>query len=177
MRSLAVALRLAIFAAVIAALPSVSSAQGIYQTPRAFLSEVFADDVPLAQILVLDDTLRDGADRILGHDYGLEQVNYWRDGARTAWILEEIGRYRPITVGLVVSEGAIEQVKVLIFRESHGWEVRHEFFTDQFKGLRLETGLQLSAGVDGISGATLSVNALRALARLALYFDHAVQAE
>ena len=176
-KAFAATLRLLALAALILAAPAGSLAQEIYQTPRAFLSEVFSGNVPLADNLTLDDGLRDGAEDILGHNFSPAQVNYWRDGARTAWILEEIGRYRPITVGLVVAGGAIEDVRVLIFRESHGWEVRHEFFTDQFKGLRLEADTQLSATIDGISGATLSVNALRALARLALYFDQTVQAE
>jgi Na+-transporting NADH:ubiquinone oxidoreductase subunit NqrC len=65
---------------------------------------------------------------------------------------------------------------VLIFRESHGWEVRHDFFTDQFKGLTLDGDSNLSARIDGISGATLSVNALRNLARFALYLDRAARA-
>jgi len=169
--------RLLIVAAIFLAAPFDARAQEIYQTPRAFLSEVFDGEVPLAQTLALDGSLGEESERILGHRYSSEPITYWRNGARTAWILEEIGRYRPITVGLVVSEGAIEQVRVLIFRESHGWEVRHEFFTDQFKGVRLESDLQLNANIDGISGATLSVNALRGLARLALRFAEAVEAD
>ena len=117
------------------------------------------------------------AARILRHGYGVERIGYWSEGARTVWILEEIGRYRPITVGLIVSNGEIETIRVLVFRESHGWEVRHAFFTDQFEGLSLDADNNLTANVDGISGATLSVNALRNLARLALYFDEKVQGE
>jgi hypothetical protein len=127
--------------------------------------------------LVVTAEIRDEAARILRHGYGAERVNYWSEGARTIWILEEIGRYRPITVGLAVSNGEIETLRVLIFRESHGWEVRHAFFTDQFKGLGLDADNDLTANIDGISGATLSVNALRSLARLALYFDGHVQGE
>ena len=153
------------------------SAQEIYQSPRDFLSEMFDDNIPLMRSLVVNAEIRDKAARILRHGYGVERINYWSEGKRTIWILEEIGRYRPITVGLVVSKGEIETLRVLIFRESHGWEVRHAFFTDQFKGLSLDTDNDLTASIDGISGATLSVNALRNLARLALYFDGRVQGE
>lgn len=153
------------------------SAQEIYQSPRAFLNEAFGGDIPLMQSLVVDTGVREEAERILRHGYDVERVNYWSDGSRTIWILEEIGRYRPITVGLIVSEARIETIRVLIFRESHGWEVQHAFFTDQFKGLSLDSGNELTANIDGISGATLSVNALRNLARLALYFDRQVQGE
>ena len=159
------------------AAPSAPSAQEIYQAPRDFLIEAFDGDVPLMQSLAVDAEIRAEAERILRHGYGVERVNYWSEGSRTIWILEEIGRYRPITVGLIVSNSEIEMIRVLIFRESHGWEVRHAFFTDQFEGLSLDAGNELTANIDGISGATLSVNALRNLARLALYFDRRVQGE
>ena len=150
-------------------------AQEIYQSPRDFLNEAFDGNVPLMQSLAVDAEIREQAESILRHGYGVERVNYWSEGKRTIWILEEIGRYRPITVGLIVSNSQIETIRVLIFRESHGWEVHHAFFTDQFKGLSLDAGNELTASIDGISGATLSVNALRNLARLALYFDKHVQ--
>lgn len=146
-----------------------------FQEPEGFLQETFSQSVPEPQILDLTPQMQQEIARILRHSYRARQLRYWREGERTAWILEEIGRYRPITVGLVVSQGALETVRVLIFRESHGWEVRHDFFTNQFKGLTLDAQNNLSGRIDGISGATLSVNALRSLARFALYLDRAVR--
>jgi hypothetical protein len=69
----------------------------------------------------------------------------------------------------VVSGGRLERIKVLVFRESRGWEVRHPFFTDQFRETGLTGDLDLDRDIDGISGATLSVRALKKLSRLALY--------
>ena len=147
-----------------------------FQEPDAFLKETFAQSVPEPQIINITPDMQQQIARILRHSYRARQLRYWRDGERTVWILEEIGRYRPITVGLVVSGGALETIRVLIYRESHGWEVRHDFFTNQFKGLTLDEQNNLSGRIDGISGATLSVNALRNLARFALYLDRAVRA-
>ena len=147
-----------------------------FQEPDAFLRETFSQNVPEPQILNVTPAMQQDIARILRHSYRARQLRYWREGGRTAWILEEIGRYRPITVGLVVSEGALDTIRVLIYRESHGWEVRHDFFTNQFKGLTLDPQNNLSGRIDGISGATLSVNALRNLARVALYLDRAVRA-
>jgi hypothetical protein len=96
------------------------------------------------------------------------RVRYWARGARTAWILEEIGKTQPITTGIVVDQGAIARIAVLVYRESHGWEVRYPFFTTQFKGATLSGTHQLDRSIDGISGATLSVRALTRLARVAL---------
>lgn len=154
-----------------------AGAQEIYQTPGEFLAEALGQTIPRAQLLEISGEMRPDIARILGHRYSPDSVRYWRDGERTAWILSEIGKYRPITTGIVVSGGEIEAVRVLIYRESHGWEVHHDFFTDQFKGLTLDSRHRLSGRIDGISGATLSVNALRALARLALYFDQVVQVD
>lgn len=144
-------------------------ARGVYQEPDAFIREIFAARPAMAQTLWLTDTLQADIERILGHKYPALRLRYWVDGRRSAWILEEIGKEQPITVGVLVQQDKIELMRVLIFRESRGGEVRHPFFTDQFKGLGLSQSDQLDRGVDGISGATLSVRALTKLARLALH--------
>ena len=77
---------------------------------------------------------------------------------------------------LISNAGRLERVKVLVFRESRGWEVRHPFFTDQFNEIGLTGELDLDRGIDGISGATLSVRALKKLARLALYLHTRIPA-
>ena len=97
------------------------------------------------------------------------RVRYWHRDRRTAWILDEIGKERPITVGIVVEDDAASMVRVLEFRESRGWEVRYHFFTDQFNDVRLDRGDELDRQIDGITGATLSVNAVTRAVRLALF--------
>ena len=150
-----------------------ATATGIYQTPEAFLAEMFGDSAPAPQVLWIQPELRAQAQAILGHPLGVLRLRYWTQAGRFAWVLEEIGREQPITVGIVTAAGRIEQLRVLIFRESRGWEVRHAFFTDQFRGASLDERRQLTPPVDGISGATLSVSALTRLARLALLLHEA----
>ncbi len=144
---------------------------GVYQAPEAFLDEVFAGSPPGAQALWLTTDVRDDVSEILGHPPATMRLRYWRQGDRTAWIVEEIGKEKPITTGIVVAGGRIESVKVLIFRESRGWEVRHGFFTDQFRHAALSEDGELDRNIDSISGATLSVNAVTRLARMVLYLD------
>jgi len=146
-----------------------ASARGVYQTQDDFLAEVFAGSPPQAAVVWLRGEVKATAAAILGHDYPALRIRYWGKGKRTAWILEEIGKEKPITVGLVVDDNTLRSIRVLEFRESRGWEVRHGFFTDQFSGARLTGGQELDRSIDGISGATLSVRALEKLARLALY--------
>ncbi|RMD70411.1 MAG: FMN-binding protein, partial [Gammaproteobacteria bacterium] len=141
--------------------------------PQAFLKETFGE-VPKPRLLWITKDLKKGIRDILGHDLGVLRLRYWQEGKRTAWILEEIGKEEPITVGIVVNGGRIERIKVLAFRESRGWEVRYPFFTDQFKGAGLDKDKALDRPIDGISGATLSVRALKKLARLALFLHSQV---
>lgn len=139
-----------------------------------FISNVFSDTPPMSQTLWLNRAQKKDAKKILRHDYGALRVRYWKDEERTVWVLDEIGKYKPITVGLVINDGSIEKLSVLAYRESHGWEVKHDFFTHQFIGAKLSPNWKMDQGIDGISGATLSVRALKKLARLALYFDQEV---
>ena len=148
-----------------------ATAKGIYQTQEAFLNEVFSGDIPAPALLWITGNIRKTATEILQHRPTRLRLRYWVKGTRSAWVLEEIGKEQPITVGIVINEGRIERLRVLVFRESRGDEVRHDFFTRQFAQATLKPDLQLSNNIDGISGATLSVRALHKLARLALYLD------
>ncbi len=150
-------------------------ARGVYQEPEAFLDETFNGQTPEPALIWLTGDRKTAVNSLLGHDYSSLRVRYWRDRQRSAWILEEIGKDQPITVGLVVNAGRLEQVRVLVFRESRGWEVRHPFFTDQFRNAALNGNNGLDRHIDGISGATLSVRAMKKLASLALYLDSEIK--
>ena len=149
------------------ALVSPVRAAGQEAETAQFLREVFGQ-APTPDALWLTGDIRPAVRAILEHDYPAARLRYWRIGPRTAWVLEEIGKEMPITVGIAVDNGAVERVRVLVYRESRGWEVKSRAFTDQFDGARLTARQTLDRGIDGISGATLSVRALSRLARLAL---------
>ena len=146
-----------------------AQARGVYQQPADFVHEAFSGNAPAAKRLWITGNRKKVSKEILGHPPSSLRLRYWGKGMRTAWILEEIGKDKPITVGIIVNRNRIEKVKVLIFLESRGWEVRHDFFTKQFKNIGLLVSQQLDKPIDGISGATLSVRALKKLVRLALY--------
>jgi hypothetical protein len=155
----------------VAASAQLARAVDIFMEPDVFLSEIFHGAAPAPSFLWLKGDLKAEMQEILGRKPGGLRMRYWQAADRTVWILEEIGKTQPITTGISVKGGEIERVQVLVYRESHGWEVRYPFFTDQFRGMRLDNDQQLSGPVDGISGATLSVRALIKLARLALHLD------
>ena len=145
-----------------------ASAESIYQEPADFIADAFEGDVPAQEVLWVTDDIRTEARALLGRDLRQLRIRYWRTGNRSAWILDEVGKDRPITTGVVIEDDAISTIQVLIFRESRGWEVRYPFFTDQFNDAQLDTNNRLNRSIDNISGATLSVNALKRQAQLAL---------
>lgn len=146
----------------------------VFQQPKNFLQQTFPKGVPEPEVVWIIGDIKKDVTKIMGHDLDQLRVRYWMKHGRSAWILEEIGKEKPITTGIVVNKGKIEQIEVLIYRESRGWEVHYGFFTNQFKGAELGADSQLDRPIDNISGATLSVNALTKLARLALYLSNHV---
>ena len=161
---------------------SIASAGGVYQEPADFINQVFDNNPPKPNVLWLDKELKLQITEILDHKYKGLRIRYWSITSslektatnRTAWILEEVGKEKPITTGIVINNEKIELVKILVFRESRGWEVRHDFFTNQFKQISLKPDHQLDKSIDNISGATLSVRAINKLARIALLLDKEV---
>lgn len=144
-------------------------AEKVYEKPSAFLTRHFGK-VPETRALQVDARRQKQLSAILGHRYGQKQVRYWSSGGKSAWILDEIGKTEPITTGFIIRDGKITEMKVLIYRESHGWEVSRPFFTKQFEGTSL-SGNKLNKPVDSIVGATLSVRALTKLGAAALYLS------
>ena len=156
-------------------------AGGVYQKPDDFINQVFDNTPPKTEMLWLNKKLKTQMAEILSHNYKGLRVRYWQQTSandhKSVWILDEIGKEKSITTGIVVKNGKIEFVKILVFRESRGWEVRHAFFTDQFKQAALKNNQQLSNNIDNISGATLSVRAVKKLAKIALLLDQHIKVE
>ncbi len=146
-------------------------AGGVYQQPIAFINQVFNNQPPKPQVLWPNSELKKQMADILSHKYRSLRIRYWKQARKTVWILKEIGKEKPITVGIVIRKDHLELVKILAFRESRGWEVRHDFFTSQFNHAKLKQNNQLDKTIDNISGATLSVRAVTKLTRIALLLN------
>ncbi|WIO75107.1 FMN-binding protein [Porticoccaceae bacterium LTM1] len=137
----------------------------------------FGEQPPKPTMLWLNGEQREQASKILDRRFGGFRVRYWQQDDRTAWVMDEIGKELPITIGIVVADTGIEKVEILEYRESRGGEVKYPFFTSQFSGARLDeekSSQKLDTDIDGISGATLSVRAVKKVATLALFFHHQI---
>jgi Na+-translocating ferredoxin:NAD+ oxidoreductase RnfG subunit len=75
------------------------------------------------------------------------------------WVVadEVIGKFELISyaVGLG-SDGAVKQVEILSYRESHGHEIRLPAWRKQFVGKTAATPIKVGDDIANISGATLS---------------------
>lgn len=154
-----------------------TAAEQQYLSVEAFVNNAFDGQPPNPKSLWVIAELGAQASAILGHPPNNLRERYWRQNNRSVWILEEVGKERLFTVGWVVEGGKIRETKVLTYRETRGWEVRYPFFTQQFEGAELTPKQELNRNIDGISGATLSVRAMRRMAELALLLDRHISRE
>lgn len=150
-------------------LPALVFAASVYETRADFLTRAFSDTPPEPEVVWLSGERKSVVRQLLGHDYAALRLRYWCRAGRSAWVLNEVGKELPITVGIVVDNDYIKSLRVLTYRENRGGEVATPSFTDQFNGTALDTDGGLGTKIDGISGATLSVQALTRLATIALF--------
>ncbi|NIB40207.1 FMN-binding protein [Pseudomaricurvus alkylphenolicus] len=151
--------------------PFVCAQKGLFLSAEQLHERAFPGQDMSWKTLWITKDQRQSIERILNHSFRGIRIRYWGEGSRTVWIFEEIGKELPITIGVTVDAGTIADMAVMEYRESRGGEVRYPFFTDQFKGvaLRTESPPKLDGHVDGITGATLSVRAMKKIATLALF--------
>ncbi len=151
-----------------------TAARRVLETPEQFIRQGFPGRHPAIGALWIDADLRADLEAILQHRYRRRRVRYWHDGGRLAWILDEVGKKRPITVGVIVESGRIRRLAILVYRETRGWEIESPGFTRQFSGAGLSGDRDLDRPIDGITGATLSVRAVEKIARIALRLSREV---
>lgn len=155
-------------------LTSVAHANTVYQSTEQFIEQAFKSQQAKAKVLWLNQEDKAVIADILNHQVNLLRIRYWQHEGETVWILNEIGKEKPITIGVHIKNQTITSLKVLTYRESRGDEVKHQFFTKQFENARLVKDNKLSQHIDGITGATLSVRALTKVARLALWLNNKI---
>lgn len=69
-----------------------------------------------------------------------------------------MGKEMPITyVVSITPDGQVREVEVMIYRESHGGQIKNKTFRKQFIGKNSQNPLKVGHGITNISGATISV--------------------
>ena len=151
-----------------------SSSDDALLSKEQFIEVAFGNKEALKGKLRFKDEVKTAAQKIMGNKYKKVLMRYWIEGNRTAWILNRIGKVKPITAGFIIEDCKIVSVHVLVYRESHGWEIKYPSFRDQFGGIGMQKNLKLDKSIDGISGATMSVSSMRIMTRLALAMNELV---
>lgn len=84
-----------------------------------------------------------------------------RSGAPIGFVVVDdvIGKFELITYAVAIgTDGAVRDVEVLSYRESHGHEIRLPAWRRQFVGKTSASALRVGDDIANISGATLSCN-------------------
>ena len=150
----------------------------------AALAEIFPDaDSALSQVIVVDSVMCAKLRARLGcelRDSAFVYIDVFSAGKLlgTAVVADEQGKYRPITFMAGVDTALhIVDVRVLVYRESRGGDVRQTRFLKQYRGKSLADPIRINRDIINITGATISVNALNAGVRKALALAEQVRAE
>ncbi len=128
--------------------------------------------------LWLNQAIQSEIKTILDHPYAKLRLRYKisqsQQSPTTIWFLDEIGKERPISFAVAVKNQQIIQIKVLEFRESRGYEIHIPAFSQQFDNIGVDENGKLNKNIDGITGATMSVNAMKKISRVALLLHEIV---
>lgn len=137
-----------------------------------FLNAQFDQNIPKPGRLWVKGDMKAAIKGILERPGKKLNYRFWQAQGKTIWLLNEIGKERDITTAVVVKNKQIAEIKVIVYRESRGGEVQVPWFYEQFIGAQQDQNWQRS--IDSISGATLSVNAMKKQAELALYLSQSL---
>ncbi len=97
---------------------------------------------------------------------------------RYAIITDEMGCFHPITYIMSAKpDGKIEQVAIMIYRESRGKDVIKKRFLHQYKGKSVKNPIRINKDIINVTGATVSVRGVnrgirKMLAVLDAFFLH-----
>ncbi len=152
-------------------------AERVYKRTNDYIKEAFVDVEPEKNSIWVYGALRDDINDILNNaEKPPVRYRYWKAGNRTVWVLESLARTMMITTGVTVENDAIEDISVLIYRESRGAEIQNRSHRSQFYGAKLDKNNDLDKPINGISGSTLSANSMKRMGRMALVLHKAVMA-
>ena len=136
-----------------------------------FLSSQFNNEIPKKKRLIIKKDTKALLQKIMGDKYNKRIFSYWQKDNSTIWILNSIGKYKPITAGFVIQDCKIKSSHVLVYREQIGYEIKYPNFLLQFTDAELNSNMDLNIRVDNISGATLSVNSMERMAKTSLLLN------
>lgn len=142
----------------------------VEQAQKAIFPEA---DRFVASPVLLSDDLRDEISDKAGVKQRWEKQDVWRaqkNGQLIGWFIVDnvVGKHEFITYAAgLLPEGKVRGVEVMIFKETHGDEIREASWRKTLEGKTLADPFKLDKDVPNISGATLSCrNVMNGVKRL-----------
>ncbi len=139
----------------------------VYMKPKDVLTQFFNNsEKVVSEKKQVGAIQRAELSQRLGYKFKEKELIFYvgKTGAKIdgyALLDHQIGKTQPITfMTLIGPKGRVEQIEVLVYRESHGSEVRHQRFLKQFYTKVSSDPLRRGRDIVNISGATMSVDAM-----------------
>jgi Na+-translocating ferredoxin:NAD+ oxidoreductase RnfG subunit len=156
--------------AALATIAPCASAQGVLLTADQALHEIFPEAARTSvEHRAIDAETQQRLEQKLGrhiYERALDVTKVFDAGGTFRGytvVTEEVGKYKPITfmVG-VTPQLAVHDVAVMVYRESHGGDVKRKRFLDQYRGKTADDPIDTNRDIINISGATISVRSMNA---------------
>ncbi len=160
-----------IFCLIIGHVQFVNGEETVDQKKSLYLEEIFQGSPPEPGYLWITPLIRPKIEAVIMHGYNGFRIKYWDKDDETVWILEDVAKEKPVCVGLITYQEKINRLDIIFSTGKWGRQVQNINFTNQFNNIEIDENGILNKHIDGISGATLSVNVLSRLAQLALLLD------
>lgn len=142
---------------------SISHAETVYLKPSEALKLIFSSsEEVIADKKSLTPDQKEKIEKTLGHR--LAKTDWTFYVAKTkgnidgyALVDNENGKTEPITfLTAITSDGKVKDVEILVYRETHGSEVKEKRFLKQFYDKTVSDPIKVDQDIAHISGATIS---------------------
>jgi len=145
---------------------------------EAFIASQFADSVTIKMnTLKLDPDFKTKIQNSAQQAFFHDELYYWtisQNDSIIAYALMDnvLGKSMPITFLVILnSDGSILAAEVIKYREAYGGEVGNKSWLAQFKNRNHDSNYKVGKDIDGISGATISVNSMtKGIQKITLLF-------
>ncbi len=144
------------------------------------IHEYAGKDVSLAfQKLSLGPIIKKKIEQQAGQQFFKDHVYVWKisdtDSLKGYAVLDNVyGKSMPITFLVILNDkGEIKKTLVIKYREAYGGQISSTKWLRQFNSKDKNSNYNIGKDIDGISGATISVNALsKGIKKLVLLFPY-----
>ncbi len=143
------------------------AASPIKNAAESSIIEYFSDSISLSMhTLKLTHELKSSIQNKVRQAFYRDNLYYWKimqqdSTLAYAFLDNVIGKSMPITFLVILNqEGEVLESQVIKYREAYGGEVGNDNWLSQFNALSVTSEFMVGKNIDGISGATISVNSL-----------------